>query len=178
MNWKHDLDALIESTMNFVQDVKRQHPLISEPPDAQSTAEAILADKPNGELIAELSGYVNPAEELLPDPMKEVEPCGQPLRELAADLSTTEEMPAYPLNPSASITPIVSSLSERDHIRARVDSFKAHQEKIRREREEYYLQMKAKMMPVGASDMRSIQLTAPHQVAPRHMAQARAAPSA
>jgi hypothetical protein len=58
-----------------------------------------------------------------------------------------------------------------------VNSFKAHQEKIRREREEYYLQMKAKMMPVGASDMRSIQLTAP-QVAPRHMAQARAAPSA
>ena len=125
MNWKHDLDALIESTMNFVQDVKRQHPLISEPPDAQSTAEAILADKPNGELIAELSGYVNPAEELLPDPMKEVEPCGQPLRELAADLSTTEETPADLLNPvesSASITPIISSsLSERDHIRVRVD---------------------------------------------------------
>jgi hypothetical protein len=57
-----------------------------------------------------------------------------------------------------------------------VNSFKAHQEKIRRAREEYYLQMKAKMMPVGTSDMNAERLTAPHQVEPRQ--QARTAPAA
>ena len=34
----------------------------------------------------------------------------------------------------------------RDEIRQRVDNFKAHQEKIAREREDYYLQVKAKML--------------------------------
>jgi len=150
MNWKHDLDALIESTIDFVQDVRRQHQPIRELKGALSTAEKMLADELHGKL--ELSGYVNPAEELAADPMKEVEPCGQRFREVPADLSTTEETPAYLANSvesCAPITPIVSSLSEREHIRARVNSFKAHQEKIRRAREEYYLQMKAKMMSAG-----------------------------
>jgi hypothetical protein len=157
MNWKHDLDALIESTMNFVQHVKRQHQPVSELPGALSTAEAMLGDEPCRELIKEPSGYVSPAEKVVAEPMKDVERCDQPFRELPADLSTTEETPASVLDPAeacASITPIVSSSSERDHIRARVNSFKAHQENIRRAREEYYLQMKAKMMPGGTSDMR------------------------
>jgi hypothetical protein len=155
MNWKHDLDALIESTMNFVQDVKRQHRPVSELPGALS--EAMLGDEPCGELIKELSCCVNPAEEVAAEPVNDVERCEQPFRELLADLSTTEETPAYLLKPVEScayITPVASSLSERDHIRARVNSFKAHQEKLRRAREEYYLQMKSKMMPVGTSDMR------------------------
>jgi hypothetical protein len=36
--------------------------------------------------------------------------------------------------------------SERDEIKQRVSKFKAHQEKMAREREGYYLQMKAKML--------------------------------
>jgi hypothetical protein len=44
MSWKHELDALIESTMTFVQDVKRQHP--AELQAALRTAEQALLDTP------------------------------------------------------------------------------------------------------------------------------------
>jgi hypothetical protein len=37
-------------------------------------------------------------------------------------------------------------VSERDEIQQRVNSFKAHHEKMAREREDYYLQMRAKML--------------------------------
>jgi hypothetical protein len=90
MNWKQEIDALIESAMAFARDVKRQ-------PVAMRTAEQTPADRPN------------------------------------------------PVDRPATIAPIVWP-SERDEIRQRVDNFKAHQEKIAREREDYYLQVKAKML--------------------------------
>jgi hypothetical protein len=37
-------------------------------------------------------------------------------------------------------------MSERDEIQQRVSNFKAHQEKMAREREDYYLQVKARML--------------------------------
>jgi hypothetical protein len=93
MNWKQELDALIESTMAFARDVKCEP--FPDLPAALRTAEQTLADTPN--------------------------PVDQPA------------------------TPIVWP-SERDEIRKRVDNFKAHQEKIARDREDYYLQVKAKML--------------------------------
>ena len=93
MNWKPESDALIESTMAFARDVKRQP--IPDLPVAMRTAEQAPADTPN--------------------------PIDQP-------------------------APIVWATSERDEIRRRVGNFKAHQEKIAREREDYYLQVKAKML--------------------------------
>ena len=44
------------------------------------------------------------------------------------------------------ITPAAWPASERDEIRQRVKNFKAHQEKMAREREDYYLQVKARML--------------------------------
>jgi hypothetical protein len=44
MNWKQDLEALIESTMAFAKDVKRQP--IPDLPVAIMTAEQALADTP------------------------------------------------------------------------------------------------------------------------------------
>ena len=95
MNWKQEIDALIESAMAFARDVKRQP--IPDLPVAMRTAEQTPADTPN------------------------------------------------PVDRPATIAPIVWP-SERDEIRQRVDNFKAHQEKIAREREDYYLQVKAKML--------------------------------
>jgi hypothetical protein len=92
MNWKQDLDALIESTMAFARDVQRQS--IPDLPVAMTTAEQALADT------------------------------------------------SKPIPPSPTVWPA----SERDEIRQRVNSFKAHQEKMAREREDYYLQMKARML--------------------------------
>jgi hypothetical protein len=92
MNWKLELDALVESTMAFARDVERQR--IPDLPVAVRTAEQALAD-------------------------------------------TSKPIPL----PTA-ITPA----SERDEIRQRVSNFKAHQEKMAREREDYYSQIKAKML--------------------------------
>jgi hypothetical protein len=92
VNWKLELDALVESTMAFARDVERRR--ITDLPVAFRTAEQALAD-------------------------------------------TSKSIPL-----AAAITPA----SERDEIRQRVSNFKAHQEKMARQRENYYLQMKAKML--------------------------------
>jgi hypothetical protein len=96
MNWKQELDPLIESTMAFVRDVKHQP--IPDLPVAMRTAEQAPADRLNA------------------------------------------------INQPGTIAPIVRATSERDEIRQRVGNFKAHQEKIAREREDYYLQVKARML--------------------------------
>jgi hypothetical protein len=92
MNWKQELDALIESTMAFARDVQRQP--IPDLPVAMRTAEQELAD-------------------------------------------TSKPIPP---------TPAVWPASERDEIQQRVNDFKAHQEKLAREREDYYLQIRARML--------------------------------
>ena len=80
MNWKQELDALIESTMAFARDVTRQ-----------------------------------------------------PTPDLPVALRTAEQTLPNPVDQPATIAQIVWP-SERDEIRKRVDNFKAHQEKIARER--------------------------------------------
>jgi hypothetical protein len=92
MNWKLELDALVESTMAFARDVERRS--IPDLPVTVRTAEQALADK------------------------------------------------SKPIPLPAAVAPA----SERDEIRQRVSDFKAHQEKMARQREDYYSQMKAKML--------------------------------
>jgi hypothetical protein len=87
MNWKLDLDALIESTMAFAKDVKRQQ--ILDLPVALRIAEQALADTPR------------------------------------------------PFQPTAAIVPAAMPASERDEIRQRVNKFRAHQQRMAREREDY-----------------------------------------
>jgi hypothetical protein len=97
MNWKLDLDALIESTIAFARDAGLQPvPVV---PVAMRTVERALADTP------------------IP-----VEP---------------------PILPTL---PIGLPKSHREEILQRVSNFRAHQEKITREREDYYLQVKARMI--------------------------------
>jgi hypothetical protein len=96
MDWKLELDALIESAMAFAKDVKTQS-------------------------ISDLALVVRTAEQALADTSKPI-----------------------PL-PSA-IMPMTRSTSERDEILQRVSNFRAHQEKMAREREGYYLQTKARML--------------------------------
>jgi hypothetical protein len=97
MNLQQELDALIESTMAFANDVKRRQS-IREMPVALRAAEQALAN-------------------------------------------TSKPVPR-----PITIAPTVWPRSEREEIRQRVSNFKAHQEKVRREREEYYLQMRARML--------------------------------
>jgi hypothetical protein len=95
MDWKLELDALIENTMAFANHAKRKP--IPDLPIALETAEQTLAETPR------------------------------------------------PVAPPASIT--LFPASERDEIRQRVITFRAHQEKMAREREQHYLQVRARMMP-------------------------------
>jgi hypothetical protein len=106
MDWKRDLDALIESTMAFVKDVKQRQP-IADLPVALRTAEQALADTPK------------------------------------------------PIPPPITIAPTVWLASERDEIRQRVNNFRAHQEKMAREREDYYFAKKARMLaPIDPNPVR------------------------
>jgi hypothetical protein len=69
----------------------------------------------------------------------------QPIADLPVALRMAEQALANtskPIQPSIAMTPA----SERDEIRQRVSNFKAHQEKMAREREDYYLQVKARML--------------------------------
>ena len=97
MDWKLELDALIENTMAFANHVKRQP--VSDLPVAVNIAEPALA--------------------------------------------ATAKPAALPAN----IASLVSRTSERNEILRIVSTFKAHQEKMTREREHHYLQIKARMMP-------------------------------
>jgi hypothetical protein len=77
----------------------------------------------------------------------------QPIPDLSVALRIAEQTLAEtlkPTTPPAIIAPHRSG-SERDEIRQRVNSFKAHQEKMAREREDYYLQMRAKMLAPSPS---------------------------
>jgi hypothetical protein len=72
----------------------------------------------------------------------------QPVPDLCAVMGTAEQAltdTSKPI-PLISIAPMVWPASERDEIRQRVDNFRAHQEKMARERQDYYLQVRAKMM--------------------------------
>jgi hypothetical protein len=95
MDWKLELDALIESTMALARDVKARS-------------------------ISDLALDVRAAEQAL--------------------AGTSRPMPL-----PAAITPMTRPTSERDEILQRVSNFRAHQEKMAREREDYYLQARAKM---------------------------------
>jgi hypothetical protein len=97
MDWKLELDALIENTMAFANQVKRKP--IPELAIAMKTAEQALAESPK------------------------------------------------PVAAPANNTPVAFPTSERDEIRQCVSRFRAHQEKMVREREHHYLQVKARMMP-------------------------------
>jgi hypothetical protein len=68
----------------------------------------------------------------------------QPVPDLSAVMGTAEQALTDTSKPIPPIT--IAPASERDEIRQRVDNFRAHQEKMAREREDYYLQVKAKMM--------------------------------
>jgi len=93
MNLQQELDALIEITMAYANDVKRRQ-RIPQLPIAVRAAEQALAE-------------------------------------------TSTSVPQ-------SIT--MPPRSQRDEIRQRVNNFRAHQEKMAREREDYYLQVKARMV--------------------------------
>ena len=73
----------------------------------------------------------------------------EPIPDIPSALRTAEQAlaePSKPIQPRAVISPISWPKSERDEILEHVRNFRAHQEKMAREREDYYLQAKAMML--------------------------------
>jgi hypothetical protein len=72
-----------------------------------------------------------------------------PVPERPGELRATERAIAETPELVGHRTPVPSvmlPLSERDHIQRRVNDFRAHQEKLKRERDDYYAQVRARMM--------------------------------
>jgi hypothetical protein len=82
----------------------------------------------------------------------------QPISDLALDVRATEQAIANTSRPipASAITPMIRPASERDEIMRRVSNFKAHQEKMAREREGYYLQTKARMLVPADPNLMSL----------------------
>jgi hypothetical protein len=100
---------------------------------------------------------------------KDVKP--KPISDLAPVVRTAEQVLAdksKPIPLPAAVTPMTWPRSERDEIQQRVSNFRAHQQKMAREREDYYLQAKAKMMaaidpnPALIESTRGLKETARH----------------
>jgi len=73
----------------------------------------------------------------------------QSISDFAPDVRAAEQALAdtsRPIPLPAAITPMPRPTSERDEILRRVSNFRAHQEKMAREREDHYLQTRAKML--------------------------------
>jgi hypothetical protein len=120
------LDALIESTMALAKDVKPQS--ISDLAPVVGTAEQALADTSNP-IPAATTMFAIVSEHVFPF-----------LRNMA------EADSAHATHMKGARFTIPTPTSERDQILQRVSNFRAHQEKMAREREDYYLQVKAKML--------------------------------
>jgi hypothetical protein len=98
MSWQQELDELIQTTMAFARDARRDHATPSTPSHVSATEQAIL------------------------DTLKEI------------------------VEPRTVFSPMAWPVSERDAIQQRVANFKTHQQRMTREREDYYLQMRATIL--------------------------------
>ncbi len=88
---------------------------------------------------------------------KDVKP--KPISDLALVVRTAELALAdktRPIPRPAAITPMTRPTSERDEILRHVSNFRAHQEKMAREREGYYLQARAKMLGLVDPNLTSL----------------------
>ena len=120
MDWKRERDALIAQTYAFVQSVTAQ---VAEAPELDPQRAA-----PSSETrLPALTPY-HPLVQAEPEPA-------------ASRLEVTPDEPVSAIHPAPEPgPPPLTKLhsDERDEIRARIASFRAHQERFNREREEYF----------------------------------------
>jgi hypothetical protein len=126
MGWKQERDALIAQTLAFVQSVTGKREEIVPPRRAAVDLDALQASL---ERSVPPPIQPKPAEASVESAVKAVTP-----------VEPTSVEPAQPVEAPASKParrPIVQK-EMQDEIRARIASFRAHQERFNREREEYF----------------------------------------
>ena len=129
MSWKKDRDSLIAQTMAFVQSVtgRKDEPARADTPAVPSSVELAVLDALETELV--------------PPPVPK--PMASALKPPAVALDPVRIVP--PPLPTAPIAASKVQGEMANEIRARVASFRAHQERFNREREEYFSQTLARL---------------------------------
>jgi hypothetical protein len=129
MSWKKDRDSLIAQTMAFVQSVAGRK---------EDAGRADVQAVPSSVELAVLDALET---ELVPPPVPK--PLAPALKPPAAALEPVRIIP--PPLPAAPAAPSQLQGEMAREIRARVASFRAHQERFNREREEYFNQTLARL---------------------------------
>jgi hypothetical protein len=136
MGWKQERDSLIAQTMAFVQSVTGKKSQDDQLPRWDDTVRDAVADALPERLPSAAIEPVSAPPQLRPvlvaapaEPIKPAEPVN-----ILAPVKAAEPQPR-----SAPMAPLrVSPTGMQAEIRARVASFRAHQERFNREREEYF----------------------------------------
>ena len=121
MGWKQERDSLIAQTLAFVQSVTGKK-------DEASRPRRVAVDL--DQLAASLEPFAPPPIE----PARTAQPV-RPIIEAAVPVEPVKAVEPPPRAPTR--RPIVQS-EMQDEIRSRIASFRAHQERFNREREEYF----------------------------------------
>jgi hypothetical protein len=129
MSWKKDRDSLIAQTMAFVQSVAGRK---------EDIGRADVQAVPSSVELAVLDALET---ELVPPPVPK--PLAPALKPPAAALEPVRIIP--PPLPAAPAARSQLQGEMANEIRARVASFRAHQERFNREREEYFNQTLARL---------------------------------
>jgi hypothetical protein len=125
MGWKQERDALIAQTLAFVQSVTGKREEIVPPRRAAVDLDALQAS---------LERSVPPP--IQPKPVEApVEPAVKAVT--PAEPARSVE-PAQPVEAPSSARRLIVQREMQEEIRARIASFRAHQERFNREREEYF----------------------------------------
>jgi hypothetical protein len=128
MSWKQERDALIAQTMAFVQSVTGRRE--EEPALHGGFTPALAAE------LQVLPEHIAP-EPALPEVMFHPKPSTEPAPTPAAPIESAGIMEVSPAVAALTPRPITPS-DMASEIRARVASFRAHQERFNREREQYF----------------------------------------
>ena|SRR5579871_6893685 len=144
MSWKKDRDSLIAQTMAFVQSVtgrKDESVQAIEMRATPSSVELAVLDALESELVP--PPVPKPLAAAVKPPAAGFRPPAADFKPPAAGLEPVRIVP--PPLPATPIAPSQLQGEMANEIRARVASFRAHQERFNREREEYFSQTLARL---------------------------------
>jgi hypothetical protein len=144
MQWKSDLESLVEQTKAMVRSANLRGAELARANEASPLRELGIetsVPRTNTASPPRVTEVSRPRVTEVSRPrVTEV----SPPRVTAASPPRVTEV-SLPRVTAASPPPVTAAAQEREDIRQRVAGFKAHQEKLRREREQYYLEMTAKL---------------------------------
>jgi LmbE family N-acetylglucosaminyl deacetylase len=121
MDWKKERDALIAQTFAFVQSVTGRI-------EETARLEAALAPAPP----------LGPPPDGRDAPMEAAPLEAMPFEPVPADTAAADPVAQIETPTSAALLPPVVQSDVKDEIQARINSFRAHQDRFNRERAEYF----------------------------------------